>query len=254
SIYCNKIKADSNDKSDINLKIIDINTGYIPEVGFSIKSKLGSSATLLNAGKSTNFSFAFYNMSDDTQNKINSMFKENSNTKKKSLDLRGRINYLEDNEITYKFHKTKNDKFNDNLVMIDSYMDRIIAEMLLYFYRDNIRKSEDLISEIVKENPLKYGNKYAYEYKFKKFLTAIALGMRPATLWNGMDEATGGYIVVNKKGEPLTYHIHNRNYFEDYLIKNTKFETASTSKHKFGSIYEEDNMKFIDLNLQISFI
>ena len=54
-ILCYKLSAPATDKSDITIKIIDINTGYSPTVGFSIKSELGSSPTLLNAGKTTNF-------------------------------------------------------------------------------------------------------------------------------------------------------------------------------------------------------
>ena len=42
-ILCYKLSAPASDKSDITVKIIDINTGYSPIVGFSIKSELGSS-------------------------------------------------------------------------------------------------------------------------------------------------------------------------------------------------------------------
>lgn len=44
-ILCYKLSAPATDKSDITVKIIDINTGYSPTVGFSIKSELGSSPT-----------------------------------------------------------------------------------------------------------------------------------------------------------------------------------------------------------------
>ena len=54
-ILCYKLSAPATDKSDITVKIVDINTGYSPTVGFSIKSELGSSPTLLNAGQTTNF-------------------------------------------------------------------------------------------------------------------------------------------------------------------------------------------------------
>ena len=55
--------------------------------------------------------------------------------------------------------------------------------------------------------------------------------MKPATIWNGIDEANGGYIIVTKQGDVLAYHIYNRNYFEKYLLNNTKYETASISRH-----------------------
>ncbi len=55
----------------------------------------------------------------------------------------------------------------------------------------------------------------------------------------------------------LAYHLYNRNYFEDYLLKNTKYDTPSTTRHGFGEVYEEDvdgkTLSLIKLNLQIRF-
>lgn len=81
---------------------------------------------------------------------------------------------------------------------IGFYTDKIIAETLLYFYKDGISNCNDMVEKLEQENPMNYGNVNAYRYKFKKFLTAVALGMKPATVWDGLDEATGGYIVVTK--------------------------------------------------------
>ena len=54
-ILCYKLAAPARDKSDITINIVDVQTGYCPTVGFSIKSELGSAPTLLNAGQTTNF-------------------------------------------------------------------------------------------------------------------------------------------------------------------------------------------------------
>lgn len=78
--------------------------------------------------------------------------------------------------------------------------------------------------------------------------------MKPTTVCDGIDEANGGYKIVTKRGYVLAYHIYNRNYFEEYQINNTKHETASTSRHKYGEVYSEDGDYFIKLNLQIRFI
>ncbi|WP_155729871.1 HpaII family restriction endonuclease, partial [Streptobacillus moniliformis] len=43
------------------------------------------------------------------------------------------------------------------------------------------------------------------------------------------------------------------NYFEKYLFKKTKYETASTSRHGFGEVYSENGEDFINLNLQVRF-
>ena len=53
-IGCTKLKAPSKDKADIHIVIHDLRTNMTPELGFSIKSQLGSPSTLLNPGGPTN--------------------------------------------------------------------------------------------------------------------------------------------------------------------------------------------------------
>ena len=84
-------------------------------------------------------------------------------------------------------------------------------------------------------------------------LCAIALGMKPATEWDGTDEASGGYIIVKTDGDVLAYHIYNRDAFRGYLLRNTKLERGSTSRHDFCTLYEENGKVKIKLNLQIRF-
>lgn len=55
SIKCSALKAKSQDKADIYLMVHDIMSGRDDTFGFSIKSQLGSPATLLNASGATNF-------------------------------------------------------------------------------------------------------------------------------------------------------------------------------------------------------
>lgn len=250
-ILCYKLSASATNKSDIIMKIVDINTGHSPTVGFSIKSELGSSPTLLNAGSTTNFVYKILHNFPYLAKEINEIYKVLGG--RNHIDVKGRIKKIIQKNGELKYYKMQNKMFNDNLILIDSYMDKIIAETLLYFYRDGIYNCEDMVQKLEKENPINYGNINAYRYKFKKFLTAIALGMKPATIWDGIDEASGGYIVVTKEGNVLAYHIYNRNYFEDYLLKNTKYETASTSRHKFGEVYQENGVDLIKLNLQVRF-
>ena len=250
-ILCYKLSAPATDKSDITVKIVDVNTGYSPTVGFSIKSELGSSPTLLNAGKTTNFIYKIVHNYPDLIREANEIYKVSGG--KNHTDVRGRISKIIKENGTLEYRKMNNKVFEDNLVLIDSNMDKIIAETLLYFYKDGISNCNEMVEKLEQENPMNYGNVNAYRYKFKKFLTAVALGMKPATLWDGLDEATGGYIVVTKEGNVLAYHIYNRNYFEEYLLSNTKYETASTSRHDFGEVYSENGEDFIKLNLQVRF-
>jgi len=249
-IECLKLKAPSTDKADIKMKIMDINTGYTPTVGFSIKSELGSSPTLLNAGKTTNFIYLIDNEDLEAyEEETNKIYNSRGKT-----DVKGRISYILKNRGKIKYYEMENKNFKDNLILIDSLMDKILAETLLYFYRDGIVKCSDMIKKLEKENPFFYRNVNAYSYKLKKFLTAVALGMKPSVEWDGIDEATGGYIIVTKKGDVVAYYIYNRNFFEEYLLNNTKYETASTSRHEFGKVYRSEGNEYINLNLQIRFL
>ena len=69
----------------------------------------------------------------------------------------------------------------------------------------------------------------------------------------GIYDATGGYLVVKENGEILCYHIYNRNQFEEYLFVNTKLETASSTRHEFGKVYQQNGEFYFKLNLQIRF-
>ena len=56
-INCTSLKASSSEKKDITIVIHDQRTNQEPTLGFSIKSQLGSPSTILNASKTTNFTY-----------------------------------------------------------------------------------------------------------------------------------------------------------------------------------------------------
>lgn len=129
--------------------------------------------------------------------------------------------------------------------------------MLFFCYHLNKNSIPELIKIIEEKNPENYAlsvNPNFYNYKIKKLLSDIALGMKPSKVWTGTFDATGGYIIVREDGELLCYHIYNMNDFQEYLLKNTKLETASTTRHEFGKLYEENGKIYFRLNLQIRFI
>lgn len=244
------LKAKSTVKSDIKIVIHDQRAGTNPELGFSIKSQLGGASTLLNAGKTTNFIFKIDNLTI-TQNQI---FEINSiDTRSKIKD---RIEKIAEIGGNLEFQKTESSVFGNNLVLIDSALPKIIAESLHLFFTSTFSSIVELTNQISTKNPLHYNletNHPFYSYKIKRFLTDIALGMMPSKVWTGEIDATGGYLVVKENGEVLCYHIYNRNEFEDYLFTNTKLETASSTRHEFGKIYEENGQLYFKLNLQIRF-
>ena len=79
AIYCSTLKAKSTSKADIRIVIHDQKINQTAELGFSIKSQLGSSATLLNAGRTTNFIYEIIgftpNQDTETINAIDSRSK-----------------------------------------------------------------------------------------------------------------------------------------------------------------------------------
>lgn len=251
SVNCGTLKAKSSSKSDIKIVIHDLRINQTAELGFSIKSQLGGDSTLLNAGKTTNFVYQIYGFKGSATeiNKINAI---DSRSK-----IKDRIEQIKKLGGKLKFLSLEQDIFKNNLVLIDSLLPNILAEVVKQFFTSNLSKISSLTEEISSKNPLSYDTQFShsfYEYKIKRFLTDVALGMMPSKVWGGVYDATGGYLIVKENGEILCYHIYNRNQFEDYLFNNTKLETASSSRHDFGKLFTYRENLYFKLNLQIRFI
>jgi type II restriction enzyme len=250
SIYCHSLKAKSTDKTDIKIILHDRRTKINSEMGFSIKSQLGGDSTLLNASKATNFNFKVIGieLSDEDISAINSL----NPKRNKVID---RVNAIKKRGATLVFDKVDNSTFRNNLVMLDGDLPAIIANLLLEQLNMGISTLKELAEKITETNPLKYEVEQAspfYAYKIKHLLTSAALGMMPATAWNGKFDANGGYLVVKKDGEILCYHFYDRNRFEDYLFSNAYLERSSTSRHDYAAIIKEtDGTLSFKLNFQV---
>lgn len=245
-IGCERLAAPSSDKTDISMQIYDINTGYSPVCGFSIKSEIGNAPTLINATGATNFIYEVEGLSDEQIASINAI-----DTRTKIKDRMERI-FGEASSV--RFVKVSSDVFSNNLMLIDSRLHEIVAAALVCHYKDGYTTCRDVVNALEASNVLNFPVSGFYTYKFKELLCCAALGMTPATAWDGHDEANGGYIVVTSRGNVLAYHIYNRDFFKEYLMNNTKYERASTSRHGYASLYKENGKTYIKLNLQIRFI
>ena len=248
-IGCTKLKAPSKDKADIHIVIHDLHTSMTHNLGFSIKSQLGSASTLLNATEATNIRYLVVGkkMSDDELQEINSI--EAHLPRMQALVERGYKLQYSDIE-----HQT----FKNNLLFLDTCMPEFIAYCLICDSMPNsTSKIKDAVEVVANQNPFGFTGSYVetfYEHKMKVLLLDAALGMTPAKEWKGRYDANGGYLVVRKDGEIVCYHFYNRNDIEDYLYNNTRFERGSRSRHHFGSLYRGDDEKvYIKLNLQIRF-
>jgi len=219
------ITAKSSNKADIFLVIHDRNTGINPEVGFSIKSELGAAPTLLNASGATNFVYEVANFSSDV---------ESVNNIQTNSKVRDRLSSLILSGASLKFAVMTNDTFKSNLMKIDSLMPNIVADMLLIYYSGTTDGTVKAITEALENMeclPNEKIEKGFYEFKIKNLLMYTALEMMPSKKWDGLLEAHGGYIIVREDGEIVCYHIYNQDEFREYLYRNTRFETAGTTKH-----------------------
>lgn len=250
-LHITKIKAPSTDKKDLTMQIHDINTGYESVVGFSVKSDIGNPPTLLNAAKNTRFTYLIKGINDADMLEINSIDK----TVSKEY-MRDRMNFLFEKAKEISYQNMRSEIFEDNLIMIDSRLPELYGDMILNHYKFIDKKIYDcgLLCDMLEiYNPLSYRKSGIYKYKFKKLLCAAALGMTPGTSWDGLDNASGGYIIIKKDGDVLCYHLYNRNFFEEYLLKNTQFDRPSATRHDYGYVYKENDSYYIDLNVQIRF-
>jgi type II restriction enzyme len=243
---------ESSHKKSITFKPEDQNKIVsLKELGFSIKSQLGRPSTLVNASKVTRFTYILRGniLTNEEIEQINNLNEFSAKFKK-----------LNELGVSLEFDKVEHKIFRSNLQTIDFNFDRILSELLLLFYA-NGTSSENTVpkftQKIAEKNSIGYDmkiNPMMYELIVKKFLTDYAIGMRAAEVWTRNYQATGGYLIVREDGELICYHFYFTKKFEDYLFKNTKFETPDPVKHDFGYIYSEDGIQKIKLNLQVRFI
>ena len=232
-------------KRDISIKIQDPNTGVTPRLGFRVKSELGRAPTLLNASGATNVVFRLTGFDDEKMRIVNAISTRNKTIEK----TRAILQYAK----SIDFVEFQNKTFYENLMLIDCGLPKIVVDALLLHYFYGCTTTEEMLDRI-KDLPHYQSLRDDFcMIKYKRFLRACALGMMPSEPWDDVDEASGGYVIVLPSGELIAFYIYNRALFDQYLVKNTKFERGSTSRHKYMSVYKNDSEYFIKLNLQIRF-
>ena len=244
-IKCSSLKAKSSDKTDIHIVIHDLRTGMTPLLGFSIKSQLGSSSTLLNPGKTTNFVYKLNKPISDVD--INVINGESGQIKR--MEKLFKLGY----DISY--YSMDSNTFEDNLMIVDSVMPEIVAECMKEHFTSGYNTMKELTNGLIRRNPYGVRNAQAYySTKVKSLLVDSALGMTPATAWTRNYDANGGYLVVRNDGEVICYHFYDRNQFEEYLYNNTRLDWPSRTRYDWGYVYKKGKDAFLKLNLQIRFL
>lgn len=245
-------KASSNEKSDFTMEIYDDRIEQSKIHKFSVKSYLGADPTLLNASRATNF---IYNISKITENEVKDL--NNITGRKKLKDRFGKIaEKIDDKSYVVILEKLESEILESNLRLIDSNLKNIVAELLMKFYSTEKNANiKNLTEQVIEKNPLNIpeeDKKLFYKTKVIELIKAATLGMMPDTKWDKNYDVTGGILSVKKNGDVLCYHMfYSKDALDEYLYENTYLETPSTSRHKFGEIYNEDGKYYFKLNLQI---
>ncbi|MDR1774952.1 MAG: HpaII family restriction endonuclease [Actinomycetes bacterium] len=248
-IGCTNVKYGRHDsKIDIDLQLRDFHTGLNHRLGFSIKSQLGGSSTLLNASQATRFRFDVDYPGADCR------FIETFNGSR--VKLRKKLAEYSARGMRLSFRCMHSETYDENLVLIDTVLPRIIAAALVEYYVHGKRDVSEATAELIRSNPIDVPTGVKQRYypeKMRGLLRATALGMVPGTRWDGRQEATGGYIIVSATGDVVCFSRHNDDEFRDYLYENTRFDTPSTTRNHIGVICRDREGMYIDLALQIRF-
>lgn len=237
-----KLKGSSKVKGDLEAIVFDSIKNSDFTISYNIKSNLGAGATLLNASNHTNFIYEITNIDDSIMTQSN-----NINTRIKLID---KCKFLKSNGAVFNFVQTQSKVFCNNLKLIDSNLDEILANILILSYEENTKDIKRLLSSIINDAT----SEIYYKKKIGDFASAVTFGMRASEVWDGTNEVNGGIILVTRTGEVyLLDLIYFKSIVDKYLIENIKLDSPSSSRYKMFEIYKEGQKYYFKLNLQIRF-
>lgn len=249
-------------KRDLRLKLDGARTG-LATLGFSVKSELGAPPTLLNASEPTNIVYRVKGLTKEHAESINNI----SGSRK----IMKRCKAIKHFSSSINYDSYNSDIFADNLEVVDSALPEMLADLVKVHYfqqillprpakksgtfreGDKLSKAVELLGQT--EKYVSKTRKNFCEIKIKRFLRACALGLMPSEVWNGIDDASGGYIIVLPDGRLVALYVYNTNLFEQYLYESTIFERASTTRHNYMKLVPDSQSGdyLLKLNLQIRF-
>ena len=243
------LEAQTDDRTDYYIAFWNVNA---PLIGFRVHSHIGGMNMLLDGGRAANLKFEQVGVkfASPTVNKINMLERAN--------EVADRMFMIERLGGVLKYSDVADKVFRSNLSMIDLHFPRMLGEMVRTMYLDGISRIDELTERIKVMNPLKIKDELItkhlfYEYKMKQFLMAVALGMRPAKLYNGTDSAVSGFIMVGREGELCMYQKADKALFEEFLYHHTRLEKGSVEKDKYGFLERENGTYYFKLNVKIGF-
>lgn len=225
----------------------------MPPVGVIIRSRLSKMPPLLDGGRAANLKFELTGMkfANPMIGKVNAVEGPNPVTERMLLieSLGGILKYAD----------VADKVFRSNLCMIDLHFPRLLAEMLRTMQLDGLTRIADLTAVMKELNPLKIKDElinkhHFYEYKMKQFLVAAVTGMRPAKIYTGASSAIEGLILLNGDGTPLYYPAAEKELFEEFLFRNTRFEQGDLTKDHYGTLEKENGVLYFRLNAKVGLL
>lgn len=247
------MEAVTDDRMDFYLSFYSADA---PPVGFRIQSRLCGMTPLLDGGRTANLKWeqTGVRFSGPAVNKINY-----TEAPDNPAEVARRMLYIESMGGVLKYNDVADKIFRSNLLMIDSNFPRVLAAMLRMLHLDNVARIDELTARVEEQNPLKIKDELVhkhgfYRYKVKQFLVALALGLRPAKMFNGEETAVSGFIAVGAAGELLCYQKADRQTMADYLFTHTRLEKGLPDKDKYGYLERENRAYYLKLNLKVGFI
>ena len=244
------LEAKTEDRTDFSIAFWHVDA---PLTGLVVRSRIGRMNPLLDGGRTANLKFeqTGIKFATPTVSKVNAL--ESANEVADRMMLIDRLGGV------LKYADVADKVFRCNLLMIDLHFPRLLAEMLRVMQLDGITRLSELTEAMNSINPLKIKEElinkhHYYEFKMKQFLLALALGMRPAKIYNGTDSAVEGMLLVSGNGEVLCYHKSDKAVFEDFLYLNTRFEKGAVEKDKYGFLERENGVYYFKLNAKIGLV
>lgn len=245
------LEAKTEDRTDISISFWHAEA---PLSGFVVRSKLGPLTPLLDGGRTANLKLeqSGVKFATPTVNKINAL-------PESPLEVAERMMMIERLGGVLKYADVADRVFRSNLLMIDLHFPRVLTEMVRLMHLDGIVRISELTEAIKQKNPLKIKDELIskhcfYEFKVKQFLMALALGMRPAKIYNGQDSAVEGMLLVDGDGEVLCYHKSEKQTMEEFLFQNTRLEKGILEKDKYGFLEKENGVYYFKLNAKIGLL
>lgn len=240
-------------------------------LGFSCKSDLKFSSTLLNASvDNANLVYEVIgDIDDEKMVHFNSLFKvkkkrflnpENPTGEKiievQEVATADRMSYMHQIRCDPKFVDTVKPLAKANLIKCSVMeMPAIIGGMLKKFYYENLTRCttmENCIEYLADNDFVGYGFddlQETYRGKIAHSLLCTFIGMRLGSKWNGRQKVNGGYIVVKNDGDVVAFHFTIVDEFKDFLVTKMIMESPSHSRHRDMVIYKEGDCYFLKLGL-----